>query len=334
MKKALLSIIILSTALSLNSAAYSIDMDNISEYVIKNIHDEPIAKKVYIEPPNLFKKIYGQQVSGEENSIEYKLRGQLHASIQNPAKYEPIQYMPTADDNYLTISSRFNIPIEQIVEANPNNNKEILSLTDPITIPQTTIDITNTVSSYATKAFNIVTMGMFNNKQDEMFKSMPLSNITYPLAIQTYVSSKYGYRRWHRFHHGVDLVAPIGTEVLAAKSGVVIYAKRALVYGRLLKIKTYDGHIMYYAHCSRLLVSEGQEVTEGTVIALSGNSGRSTGPHLHFEIRDLAGNTINPMPLLGIDDTRKPSATIPPHKFYLQSELEKLNVPSLSLLEE
>lgn len=330
MKRIILSLLLLTT-FSLNAQA-AVDMDNISEYIIKNINDEPIAKKVYIEPPNLYKSIFGTSVI--DNSIEAKLRVQLHSSLNNPSKYEAVQYLPTADDNYLTISSRFDISIEKLLEANPTGDKDILSLKQPMTIPQGSIDIAKSISSYAAKAFSIVTLGVFTNKQDEIFRSMPITELTFPLAIQTYVSSKYGYRKWHRFHHGVDLVAPVGTDIYAAKSGVVIYAKRAMVYGKLIKIRTYDGHIMYYGHCSRILVGEGQEVTEGMIIGLTGNSGRSTGPHLHFEIRDLAGNAINPMPLLGIDDTRKPSATIPPKRFHLQSELEESNLPLLSTFEE
>jgi murein DD-endopeptidase MepM/ murein hydrolase activator NlpD len=86
-----------------------------------------------------------------------------------------------------------------------------------------------------------------------------------------------------RQHNGVDVVLPEGTPVRPAAAGVVVYSGKRPGYGFTVLVEHADGLLTLYGHNSRLLVSPGQQVDADTVIALSGNSGRSTGPHLHFE---------------------------------------------------
>lgn len=97
------------------------------------------------------------------------------------------------------------------------------------------------------------------------------------------VSSGFG-ERWGKVHHGLDLALPQGSEIHAADSGRVYYASYQGSYGNLIKIDHGNGMQTYYAHCSRLLVASGQSVERGQTIALVGSTGRSTGPHLHFEV--------------------------------------------------
>lgn len=99
------------------------------------------------------------------------------------------------------------------------------------------------------------------------------------------VSSHYG-NRGRKFHQGVDLRAHVGTPVLAANDGVVVYVgSRIRGYGRMVVIKHEDQFYSVYAHHSKNLVKVGKKVKRGDKIALSGRSGRASGPHLHFEIR-------------------------------------------------
>jgi murein DD-endopeptidase MepM/ murein hydrolase activator NlpD len=95
------------------------------------------------------------------------------------------------------------------------------------------------------------------------------------------------------FHTGIDLGASIGTPVHAAADGVVSSAGWAGHYGKLVVIDHGNGLQTYYAHLSQFLVVPGQEVRRGEVIALSGCSGRATGPHMHYEVR-LCGTPVNP----------------------------------------
>lgn len=104
------------------------------------------------------------------------------------------------------------------------------------------------------------------------------------------ISSPFGPRlhpiyRVPSFHAGIDIVLPEGTPVYAAASGRVARAEWHEGYGLLVVIAHKDGFATYYAHLSRVLVTPGQFVEAGQVVALSGNTGLSTGPHLHFEIR-------------------------------------------------
>jgi murein DD-endopeptidase MepM/ murein hydrolase activator NlpD len=99
------------------------------------------------------------------------------------------------------------------------------------------------------------------------------------------VSSHYG-DRGSKFHQGVDLRARIGTPVLAASDGEVVYVgSKIRGYGRMVVIKHAGNFYSVYAHHSRNATKVGRRVKRGQVIAYSGKSGRSSGPHLHFEIR-------------------------------------------------
>ena len=111
-----------------------------------------------------------------------------------------------------------------------------------------------------------------------------------PLRIPLVVTSKYGYRphpvtgRYH-FHKGIDFRAATGTRVLASKDGRVIFAGRKNGYGKIVGIEHEDNFTTWYGHLSNIKVKRGETVLQGKVIGLSGNTGISTGPHLHFEIR-------------------------------------------------
>ena len=107
-----------------------------------------------------------------------------------------------------------------------------------------------------------------------------------------------GYKwRWGRMHAGIDLALPSGSPVRSVGDGTVIEAGRESGYGNIVKIRLEDGTVNYYAHNSRLVVSVGEKVQAGEIIARSGNTGHSTGPHLHFEVR-IGGSAVNPIPWL------------------------------------
>lgn len=111
------------------------------------------------------------------------------------------------------------------------------------------------------------------------------------------VTSRFG-ARWGRTHTGIDVGAPTGTSIKAAAGGTVIFSGWKGTLGKLVVVSHGNGVQTYYAHCSSLLVSSGQTVSAGQLIAKVGNTGRSTGPHLHFEIR-VNGSAINPQSYIG-----------------------------------
>lgn len=111
------------------------------------------------------------------------------------------------------------------------------------------------------------------------------------------LTSSYGWR-WGRMHRGIDVAAPVGTPIHAAAPGRVQRSGwNSGGYGNLIDIVHPDGSLTRYAHNSRLLVDEGEYVSEGQQIAEMGSTGYSTGPHLHFEIH-IGGGATNPMSYL------------------------------------
>ena len=110
-------------------------------------------------------------------------------------------------------------------------------------------------------------------------------------------TSDFGWR-WGRLHAGDDFAVPIGTDLVSMSSGTVTFAGEQSGYGVLVKIRYWDGTITYYAHMSRISVTEGESVKPGQVVGQSGNTGGSTGPHLHLEIRPDGGAAVDPTPWL------------------------------------
>jgi murein DD-endopeptidase MepM/ murein hydrolase activator NlpD len=153
-----------------------------------------------------------------------------------------------------------------------------------------------------------------NNLNSELLKNqtialrlppLPPSEEYLPSAFDGYIwpaqgvlTSGYGWR-WGRLHRGIDIAAPIGTPVLAAASGVVVGAGWHSGYGNLVKLKHLDGSVTLYGHTNKILVSHGQKVEQGQQIAEMGNTGYSTGSHLHFEIHPESEEAIDPLVLLG-----------------------------------
>ena len=114
--------------------------------------------------------------------------------------------------------------------------------------------------------------------------------------LQGRISSEFG-KRWGRNHNGLDIAVPVGTPVKAAEGGKVVFSGDAGTYGKFVKIDHGNGIVTAYAHLSEINVKKGQIVEANSQIALSGNTGRSTGPHLHFEIVQN-GVPLNPKPYI------------------------------------
>ena len=115
--------------------------------------------------------------------------------------------------------------------------------------------------------------------------------------VKGVVSSEYG-RRWGTFHNGIDIRAPFGSKIKAVRSGKVIHSGHEPGYGNTVIIYHGRGFSTVYAHASKLLVTKGMRIQRGEPIARIGSTGRSTGPHLHFEIRrfEEPQNPINYLP--------------------------------------
>jgi murein DD-endopeptidase MepM/ murein hydrolase activator NlpD len=140
----------------------------------------------------------------------------------------------------------------------------------------------------------------FNNLEAIYLKQTVLKD-TLPNATPVnapYNSSSYGWRvdpflGVRAFHEGLDFSSEVGQPIKATAAGIVIAAEVTPEYGNMVRISHGSGLETRYAHASKLLVKEGDRIKKNQVIALVGNTGRSTGPHLHYEIR-MNGESLDP----------------------------------------
>lgn len=134
-------------------------------------------------------------------------------------------------------------------------------------------------------------------EKKDLFASTP--NI---FPVQGWISSGYGWRidpftKKREFHPAIDIVAPWGTSVKAAAQGTVVYAGWYDGYGLRVQIRDGYGYSTVYGHLSHILVKKGSYVRKGQIIGRVGSTGRSTGPHLHFEVWHN-GKSLNPLNLM------------------------------------
>ncbi len=115
-----------------------------------------------------------------------------------------------------------------------------------------------------------------------------------PIGPGSALTSGFGMR-WGSMHPGQDFAIPVGTPVKAMSSGTVIFAGWSGGYGNKVEIQYWEGTVSWYAHNSRLMVKTGQAVSPGQVVSLSGNTGHSTGPHLHLEVHPAGGSPVPPV---------------------------------------
>lgn len=112
----------------------------------------------------------------------------------------------------------------------------------------------------------------------------PIEGVTEVAPLYAFGPRLHPLLRIVKQHEGVDFAVPLGTRVRAAASGVVLQAEKFAGYGLTVRLKHADGYETLYAHLQKILVKKGQTVTQGQIIARSGNSGTSSAPHLHYEV--------------------------------------------------
>ena len=212
----------------------------------------------------------------------------------------------TASDVQSEIESLFEEMYE--LTLNPTTETRTRTVIDPETGEETEEEYTVTILEVTLTVtdLGVVVAGHMNEEQKEIYA---LYNETHGLTQQfytplnlywySYVSSYYGYRinpvtGQEQFHRGVDIAVPTGTIVLAAMDGTVTTATYDASYGNYVVIEDSNGYCTKYAHMDTLSVSAGQTVTHGTTIGTTGNTGSSTGSHLHIECL-YNGEYYNPL---------------------------------------
>ena len=187
-----------------------------------------------------------------------------------------------------------------VADAAETVNSEASIEIGPVSISRSGIRFSGGASTAAGREFyNTIARPLVNLQAGESF--------IFPLAASSPITSLFGWR-WHpihgdyRFHSGTDLGAPQGTPILATQSGQVSVADYLGGYGLTVILRHNDNTLeSRYAHMSHMLVETGEWVEQGDVIGLVGSTGHSTGPHLHFELRQLTSQgwtAINPNDVL------------------------------------
>ncbi len=231
------------------------------------------------------------------------------------------QVRPRQNDTLLSIAARFSLPYSAIASLNRLDSPEIPLTQDYLLVPsmpglfvplepETDLEfMLARRSDENAKPVRVQVAGApvaFSFKPGEDFSSEErlafLRALFRSPLLEFRVSSPYGFRRSPftgamSFHNGVDLVAPMGTNVHAARSGRVVETGYDAVYGRYVLLQHADGYETLYGHLGRIVVDLDEQVRAGTVIGEVGSTGLSTGAHLHFEIR-LNGVPRDPMQLL------------------------------------
>lgn len=176
-----------------------------------------------------------------------------------------IIYRVSPGESVASISQKFNVKIKTIREDNQLSESSSLKIDQKL------------ILRGAKPEFS------YQDRLDQKFM--------YP--INTRITSHFG-PRWGRVHEGTDFAAPMGSPIRAASSGRVVFSGWANGYGKVVIIEHQKGLRTLYAHNSQLIVRKGESVGKGEVISRSGNTGNSTGPHLHFEVQ-VNGRPENPL---------------------------------------
>lgn len=196
----------------------------------------------------------------------------------------------------------------------PDVNQPAAPQGDMGTLPGTAAP--DTQAAAATGELSPEEMAIEPEEGIEVEEPSPRASRVWPLPIEGRVSSDYGMRmhpidKVEKMHHGIDIAAKQGTPINAVASGVVKFAGVAGGYGNMVEIEHSDGHVSRYAHAHTLDVKPGQRVEAGEPIATVGSTGKSTGPHLHFEVRKPDGSSVNPTEhQIGQAQTQSPAQSV------------------------
>ncbi|NLB88365.1 MAG: M23 family metallopeptidase [Syntrophomonadaceae bacterium] len=195
---------------------------------------------------------------GQTIQIPYNSRARVHTIAKGETMWD--------------ISQKYDVDVHQLIRANPTKNPNNLKIGDQLEIP----DSSNS-SSRIVLAYNEPSRSYTNVKSQFMW------------PVVGTITSRYGWRS-SGFHHGIDIAGDLGDPVKAAAAGKVAFADYKAVYGRTVILQHPDGYETWYAHLQNIKVKVGSQVAKGQVIGTIGTTGRTTGPHLHFEVRKGSTN--------------------------------------------
>ncbi|SDL94634.1 M23 family metallopeptidase [Halarsenatibacter silvermanii] len=261
---------------------------------------ESFAEEEHFGP----REINSQNFNKEDNQVE--------DSQEN--KYEIRTHKVKSGENLWTIARKYDISINTLIGANDIKNMNDIRPGDELSIlpvdgikynigpgdcPQEVIEKYRVDSEKLKKYNDIKTIELLDSGDslilpgaEPEFGYQDRLNQRFIRPVDGRISSPFG-PRWGSHHDGKDYAVPQGTPVKAAGGGRVVHVSYTGGYGKTIIIEHQDGIKTLYGHLSSYRVRRGQRVNRGQIIGESGNTGRSTGPHLHFEVR-VNGRPVNP----------------------------------------
>lgn len=203
-----------------------------------------------------------------------------------PKRRKRVKYTIQEGDTLSTIAARYGVKTMAIVEINDVERTSTLRVGRKLLIPPNVDVPGETDRSDRRERRKLASRGLLGDIGRAITKGF-----VWPTAGR--VSSAFGYRGERHFHAGLDIPNSYGAPIHATRPGKVVNVGWEGAYGKTVDISHGNGVVTRYAHCSKILVREGERVSQGETIARVGATGRATGPHLHYEVR-VNGRPVNP----------------------------------------
>ena len=291
-----------------------------------NIYTYFFTKKIYVNRSSYITKDGFPIFTNEKDYIDF-----ISKYPYNPGVELQI-YKATGNETLWSIKRAYGISIDTLISANPHLKNLELKAGQSIVIPLKNgalfpfddyLDVSRmhklsglnfkVMGDYKPGIFRIfspddVRLVFFENARPQIVNNEIEKIFRYKMAfldpVDTgFYTSMFGervnpvYGEGYEFHNGIDIATHHGTPIKAVRDGIVFYSGWREGFGNTVIIQHYDGYTTFYAHCSKMLVKEGQWVKQGELIGNVGSTGRSTGNHLHYTIY-RHGQTLNPLKYL------------------------------------
>ena len=242
---------------------------------------------------------------GQQLTVEQTCSRLVVSTVEEQVEEREIQ-----PERLTLLDSSIPVGTQQVlIEGTPGSETVMTRVTKRCGVPVVNADLNSVVSLRAEPLLVAVGYG----SHPELHDFFGQEGLMFQWPVRGSISSDYGYRHIFgglNFHRGVDIPAPMGTAVHAAADGTVIFAGVKGSYGNLVIIDHGNGFQTLYGHNSGFLVQAGDVVTRGQSIAAVGSTGRSTGPHCHFEVH-LNGMLVDPLMYLPGDNNAPVRMQVP-----------------------
>jgi murein DD-endopeptidase MepM/ murein hydrolase activator NlpD len=261
--------------------------------------DEPTVVKYVVKSGDTLESIaksYNIKVStvSESNGVSDKDVLKVGQNLSFPS-IDGVLYTLKNGDNLWDLAVSYDISVDDITDVNQLPSPDKVKLGQQLILPGVTkikVPEAAVVKKVAKSTSSSKSVKAASKKATTKTSTSRTSKrVAWP--DRGTITSRFG-SRWGRLHTGIDIAVPTGTSVHAAMSGKVAFSGWKGNYGYLVIIDHGNGLETYYGHNSKLLVKAGESVSQGEVIAKSGSTGNSTGPHTHFEVRKN-GTPVNPL---------------------------------------